>query len=284
MENKQTNPFINLITHICLSLAVLLVLIPIFWLIIVSLKDAGGLYSLTIDINKLSFDNYRNLFIKTDFLNWLKNSLIVCILSSTLALFFTTTAGYAFSRFQFPGKKRGLGAILIIQMFPAMMGMVALYKLLGVISNLTNGVIGFNIFGLILIYTGGGLPFNIWLVKGYVDSLPKELEESAYIDGATPWQAFSRVVFPLMSPILVVIGIFTFIGAYNDFLIPSIVLMDSSQYTMAVGLRSFISSNFSTNWTMFAAAAMLGATPILIIFLSLQKFLVKGLTKGAVKG
>lgn len=262
-----------------------IILMPIFWILLASLREVGNLFSgQSIYLKDLTFINYKNLIAKSDFFIWVKNSFIVCSVSTIIALCVTCMAGYAYSRFSFQGRKYGLMFMIIIQMFPAMMAMVALYNLLNFFDRLTCGVIGFNLLGLILIYTGGGIPFNTWLIKGYLDSLPKELEESAYIDGATEGQAFIKVILPLMGPIMAVIGIFTFIGAYNDFLIPSIVLQDSSQYTLAVGLRSFISERFGTNWTQFAAASVLGALPILIVFLALQRFLVEGLTKGALKG
>jgi ABC-type maltose transport system permease subunit len=271
--------------HIALIIITLVVLMPVFWIVLASLRDVGNLFSgSTINFRELSLINYMKLVKGSDFFLWVRNSFIVCTISTLLALCFTCTAGYAYSRFSFPGKKYSLMFMIVIQMFPAMMAMVALYNLLDVFDRVTGGIIGFNLVGLVLIYTGGGIPFNTWLIKGYLDSLPKDLEESAYIDGATKWQAFVKVILPLMGPIMAVIGIFTFIGAYNDFLIPSIVLQDSSQYTLAVGLRSFISGRFSTNWTQFAAASVLGALPILIVFLGLQRFLVEGLTKGALKG
>src|SRR5690606_20290043 len=118
----------------------------------------------------------------------------------------------------------------------------------------------------------------------YVDSLPIELEESAYLDGATPWQTFSQIVLPLMGPVLATVAVFNFIGPYSDFVFPSILLFDESQYTLAIGMQGFISGNFSANWSLFAASAVLGSLPILVVFFSLQKFLVQGLTQGAVKG
>lgn len=285
MNKKTGDTIAQTLTHAALIIITGIILMPVFWILIASLREVGNLFSgQSIHLKDLTFINYKSLIVKSDFFLWVKNSFIVCSISTIIALCLTCTAGYAYSRFNFAGKKYGLMFMIIIQMFPAMMAMVALYNLLNFFDTWTNGLIGFNLLGLILIYTGGGIPFNTWLIKGYLDSLPRELEESAYIDGATEWQTFIKVVLPLMGPIMAVIGIFTFIGAYNDFLIPSIVLQDSSQYTLAVGLRSFISERFGTNWTQFAAASVLGALPILIVFLALQRFLVEGLTKGALKG
>lgn len=286
MNKKTKNTISQAITHLVLIGVTVAVLMPVFWIVNASLQEVGNMFSgQSVDLGKMSLSNYLKLLTQSDFMLWIKNSFIVCSISTALCLTFTCIAGYAFSRFRFAGKKQGLMMMIIIQMFPATMAMVALYKLLNVFDMHTNGFIGFNLAGLILIYTGANIPFNMWLIKGYIDgSVPKELEESAYIDGATRWQTFTKIVLPIMGPIMAVIAIFTFIGAYNDFLIPSIVLQDSSQYTLAVGLRGFISGKFSMNWTQFAAASVMGSLPILIVFLGLQRFLVEGLTKGAVKG
>lgn len=219
------------------------------------------------------------------FLTWMANTLVLCVCSSLLALVVTVTAGYAFSRMRFAGRKWGLMTMIVIQMFPAAMAMVAIYKLLLCLSNITGGMVGLNtISGLVLVYAGGGIPFNTWIIKGYLDGLPKALEESAYIDGATQTQAFLKVILPLLMPILAVVTIFNFIGPYADFLFPSIVLTGETKFTLAVGMRSFIAGSFATNWSQFAAASIIGALPILVIFFSMQRFLVEGLTKGALKG
>jgi ABC-type maltose transport system permease subunit len=268
--------------QVFLMVSVVVILMPVLWVVLASLRESGTIFG--GGGGPLSLVNYRKLLAETHFLRWVGNSLLVCGTSSCLALCLATTAGYAFSRFRFYGRKYGLLTLIVLQMFPAMTAMWALYSLLDICYHKTGGYIGFNLLGLTLIYTGSGIPFNMWLIKGYLDSVPKELEESAYIDGASKWQTFTKVNLPLMGPVLVVVGILTFIGAYNDFLIPSIVLQDDSQYTLAVGLRSFISGRYDTSWTQFAAASLLGALPVLAIFMSLQRFLVEGLTKGAVKG
>ncbi len=282
MEQKP-HIAVRVVTHIVLITLTLIILTPVCWVLVASLEKGGNLYGGAAN-TPLTFSNYRALLAHSNFLLWVRNSLLVCTASSLLALCFATTAGYAFSRFRFVGRKYGLLTLIILQMFPAMMAMWAIYSMLNFLNSVTHGIIGFNLLGLTLIYAGGGIPFNIWLIKGYLDSIPRELEESAYVDGASRWQTFVQVTLPLMGPILVVVGVLTFIGAYNDFLIPSIVLLDDSQYTLAVGLRSFISGRYDTNWAQFAAASMLGALPVLALFLSLQRFLVEGLTKGSVKG
>lgn len=285
MKSSQgsSGAVVRTLLHVFLVTSVIVILMPVFWVVLASLRETGGLYG-GGEGAPLTLANYRRLLTETHFLRWVVNSLLVCGTSSCLALCLATTAGYAFARFRFVGRKYGMVTLIVLQMFPAMMAMWALYSLLNLVYHWTGGIIGFNLVGLTLVYTGSGIPFNMWLIKGYLDSVPKELEESAYIDGASRWTTFTRITLPLMGPVLVVVGILTFIGAYNDFLIPSILLLDDSQYTLAVGLRSFISGRYDTSWSQFAAASVLGAVPILAIFLSLQRFLVDGLTKGAVKG
>lgn len=237
-----------------------------------------------------TFENYDKLVNGTKFIIWMKNTLFLCVMCSFLGVLAAATSGYAFSRFRFKGRTTGLLVLVLLQMFPAAMAMVAIFNLLTFLSNASMSLTGFNLIGinsysgLILVYVGGSIPFNAWLIKSYIDSIPKELEESAYIDGCSPWRTFFTIIFPLMSPILIVVSIFNFITPYADFIFPSIVLMDESKYTLAVGMKAFILNNFSTNWSQFAAASVLGAIPILLIFFGLQKYLVEGLTKGAVKG
>jgi ABC-type maltose transport system permease subunit len=271
--------------HLGLWLGLVVVMFPVVCVAAASLRPGGSLFTQKLIPDQITFDNYHKLFTQTKFWTWMQNTLIVCCFSTALALFVTVTAGYAFSRMSFFGRKWGLATMIIIQMFPAAMAMVAIYKLLLFLSRMTGGLVGLNTLpGLILVYAGGGIPFNTWIIKGYLDGLPKELEESAYIDGATQTQTFVKIILPLMMPILAVVTIFNFIGPYADFLFPSIVMTGEDQFTLAVGMRAFISGSFSTNWSQFAAASIIGALPVMTIFFSFQKFLVEGLTKGALKG
>jgi ABC-type maltose transport system permease subunit len=285
MEEKNTITPAIIISHLVLIIMLLVILFPAAWVLSTSFSAVNTLQTTSLFPTEFTVNNYVKLIKETPFLTWMQNSLIICISSTLIALFLTTTAGYAFSRFKFAGRRFGLMSMIIAQMFPGMMAMVALFKLLNWLGFLTSGFIGLNtLTGLILIYAGGSIPFNTWMLKGYIDSIPKSIEESAYIDGASKWQTFTKIVFPLLGPMLVVVAIFSFILPYTDFLLPVILLQDPQKYTLAVGLRSLVSGQFTKNWTMFTAAATLGAIPIMVMFLSLQRFLVEGLTKGAVKG
>lgn len=264
--------------RLVLIFACILTLFPAIWLISASFSAGSSLYSGGIIPAKTTLSNYSNLFKDTDFLVWMKNSLIICTASSALALLMTTSMAYAFSRFRFPGKRFGLLFLVIIQMFPTIMSIVAIFRLLQMIHLIDSYL------GLVLIYAGSGVGFNTYLLKGYFDSLPKELDESAYIDGATSWQVFTRMILPLSSPMLAVVFLFNFIGFFQEYLIASIVLFSPKLRPVALGLRFYINGNYSQNWTGFAAASIIASIPILIIFFTLQRFLVEGLTKGALKG
>lgn len=198
-------------------------------------------------------------------------------------LFCSTTAAYSLSRFKFRGKESSLIFLMVMQMFPNMMAMVAFYFMLDFIGMYIPSLGIDTHGGLILIYLGG-TPFNIWLLKGYFDTLPKSIEESARMDGCTHFQAFRKIVLPLCTPMLAVIGLLTFISTFSDFILPSILLKSQDQMTFAVGIQIFISESFASRWGQFAAASILGALPISLLFFSIHRYIVDGLSQGGVKG
>lgn len=258
-------------------LFIALTLVPIFFVVTASLAKGTGFFQATLIPASVTFENYVSVLKNTDFLIWLKNSLIISSIVAVLQLIMTTTAAYAFSRMKFKFRKNGLMMLLILQMFPSMMTLPAIIGLaykLGFMDNLA---------ALILLLVGGSA-FNIWLLKGYIDGLPRELDEAAMVDGAGPFKIFWSMIIPLSRPMLIVIFLFTFIGTYSEFPLSSALLKDTSNYTLALGLQSFIRDKFSANWTQYSAAAVMASLPIVIIFMSFQKFLAKGLTAGSVKG
>jgi arabinogalactan oligomer/maltooligosaccharide transport system permease protein len=260
--------------------SIVVILFPIAAVVTASFTPGAAFYSTSLIPDHLTLEHYQNVFDpnKNDFLIWVRNSTIVCIGTATLAVMVVASAGYAFSRFRFYGRKYGLMSLLLIQMFPAQMSFVAFFYLLLKIHLLNT------LQGLILVFLGGGVPFNAWLFKGYVDSIPRDLEESAYVDGATRFQAFWKIILPLTRPMMAVIFIFQVINIYSDFILTNFLIQDPSKKTVAVGLQGFISNALSQNWTDFAAAAVLASIPILVVFLVVQRWLVSGLAAGAVKG
>jgi ABC-type maltose transport system permease subunit len=193
-------------------------------------------------------------------------------------------AAYAFSRFRFRGRQTMLKGILIINVFPGILALVSIFLMISQIGDIFPAF-GLNTHaGLILVYMGGSMGVNIWLMKGYLDTIPRDIDESAMVDGASQWQIFTRLILPLLRPILIVVGILSFIGTYGDFVLARILLKSADQYTLMVGLQIFTAGQFSQKWGAFAAGALIGAIPIMIIYLLLQDYIVGGLTQGAVKG
>ncbi len=276
----------TVIKVIILILASAFALYPVLIVIGASFDPRNTLVGGRIIPENPSLVNYTELFSgsQTPILRWLLNSIIVSSISTVIILFLTTLAAYSLSRFRFRGRRSTLLVTLVIQVFPTVAAMVAFYLLLDQLGNIIP-VLGLNTLGgLILLYCGGALGANAFLMKGYFDTIPRELDESAKVDGADEWTTFTRIILPLIRPILAVIGILSFIGTFNDFLLPRVFLRDANVYTLAVGLSTYIGNNFAVNWGIFAAGALIGAVPITIMFLLLQTQFISGLSQGAVKG
>ncbi|MGS4092349.1 sugar ABC transporter permease [Staphylococcus pseudintermedius] len=256
------------------------ILYPLLWTFGISLNPGTTLYGAKMIPDNATFANY--IYLLTDensqYLTWYKNTLLVASANALFSVIFVTLTSYAFSRYRFVGRKYGLITFLILQMFPVLMAMVAIYILLNTIDLLDS------LLGLTLVYIGGSIPMNAFLVKGYFDTIPKELDESAKIDGASHMRIFFQIMLPLAKPILAVVALFNFMGPFMDFILPKILLRSPEKYTLAVGLFNFINHQYANNFTVFAAGAIMIALPISIVFLFLQKYLVSGLTAGATKG
>nr|WP_188378280.1 sugar ABC transporter permease [Halobacillus andaensis] len=253
---------------------------PLLWTLGLSLNPGTSLYGSTMFPENWSFVHYKWLFFdpSSDYLLWYKNTLIVATITSICSVIVVSLIAYAFSRYKFIGRKNGIYTFLLLQMFPVLMAMVALYLLLNLVNLLDT------LTGLILIYIGGAIPLNVFLVKGYFDTLPRELDESAKIDGAGHFRIFFTIMLPLAKPILAVVALFNFMTPFMDFILPSIILRSPENFTLALGLFNFINEQFGNNFTRFAAGAILIAIPIATVFLYLQRYLISGLTSGATKG
>ncbi len=263
-------------------------LYPVLWIISAALSPTNSLTNQRLIPENASLANFQSLVNDPQhpFVLWMWNSIVVSSISAVITVALCALAAYSFSRFRYRGRRQGLLIILLVQLFPNMLAIVSLFLLLQQIGKIPGlEWLGLNTLGgLILIYCGGALGFNTWLMKGFFDSIPKDLDESAMIDGASPTQTFLNIILPLVRPILAVIAILSFIGTYSDFLIARVMIKSSEYYTLALGMTLFIRGQYTQQWGVFAAAAVMGAVPIVIVFMVLQKQLIGGLAAGAVKG
>lgn len=270
-------------------LAVVLVvfsIFPVLWIVSAAINPVNNLANQQLIPTNANFDNFRELVSNPifPFFTWMKNSLIISSVSTLLTVSLTTLAAFAFSRFRFKGRQGMLKSILLIQSFPNLLAIVALFTIIKQIGDVIPWL-GLNTHaGLILVYSGGAMGMNIWLMKGYMDTIPRDIDESAHVDGATDWEVFSKLILPLLRPILVVIAILSFIGTYGEFIIARTLLTQRETQTVMVGLQIFTAGQYTQNWGVFAAGALIAALPIMIIYLILQDQIVGGLTQGSVKG
>ncbi|UFN43157.1 sugar ABC transporter permease [Nocardioides okcheonensis] len=269
--------------HLVGVLAVVWALFPVSYLVSASLNPLGNVVTSTMIPRSFSLDNFTQLIDEQPFGTWYRNSIIVCICVVFVQLLFSTFAAYAFSRFRFKGRRGGLLALLLIQMFPQFLAAVALYLMFTEIGEVIPAVGLDTLPGYILMMCGGSLG-QVWLIKGFFDSIPMSLDEAAMIDGASHVQVFFRIILPLLQPILAVCGLLVFVGVMGEFLMASIFLRDEGNKTLATGLYGLIDADRSNNLGVFAAGSIMTAIPVVLLFLYLQKFIVGGITAGGVKG
>ena len=269
----------TLFIFLFLVLFTLATLYPALNIIGISLRtdDAFQSRSLALWTSESSFRSYVTLFLKTDFLTWMKNSFLVSFVVTLTGVVLASTSGYALSRFNFKGRRAVLSSLLMTQMFPATMLLLPFFILLAKLK-LINSYLG-----LIIIYSSTALPFCIWQMKGYYDTIPDALEEAARIDGCSRFSAFTKVILPVSAPALVITALFSFMASWSEYVVAAIVLQDPGLYTLPLGLKSFQAS-LSTQWGLYAAGAVVVSIPVMILFISLSRFLVSGLTVGSVKG
>jgi arabinogalactan oligomer/maltooligosaccharide transport system permease protein len=259
---------------------------PVLWMVSASLNPTGTLATQKLIPENAGWGNYRELLssVQFPFWRWLGNSIKIASITSVLSLSITTIAAYAFSRYRFRGRVTMLKGISLINVFPGLLALVATFLMISQIGDVLPPI-GLNTHAsLILVYLGGAMGINIWLMKGFLDTVPRDIDESAKVEGATDWQIFTKLILPLLRPILIVIGILNFITTYGEFVIARVLLKSTEQYTLMVGLQIFTGAQFAQRWGVFAAGALIGALPIMIIYLTLQDQIVGGLTQGAVKG
>jgi ABC-type maltose transport system permease subunit len=268
------------------AILIVFAIFPILWMISASFNPTGTLATQTLIPASAGVGNYRELLgsVQFPFWTWLGNSIKIASITSVVSVAITTIAAYAFSRFRFRGRVTMLKGILLINVFPGLLALVATFLMISQIGDILPAI-GLNTHtSLILVYLGGAMGVNIWLMKGFLDTVPRDIDESAMVEGATNWQIFTRLILPLLRPILIVIAILNYITTYGEFVLARVLLKNTEQYTLMVGLQIFTGAQFQQRWGVFAAGALMGALPIIIIYLALQDQIVGGLTQGAVKG
>lgn len=272
--------------HIVAWIAVAFAILPVLWVMSAAFTLDPTISSGSIIPQDPTLENFTTLLTNPDqpYVNWYVNTMLLAVLVAFFTVLIGAGAAYAFSRFRFRGRKVGLLFLLLVQMFPQFLALVAIYLIMAQVSDVFPGLGLDSLIGLGLVYLGGAMGINAWLIKGFFDTIPTEIDESAKVDGATHAQIFWGIILPLATPVLAVVGLLSVIFTINEFVIASALLQSPSRLTLAVGLQQFIGEKYSENWGPFAAGALLAAVPVVILFIFLQKFIVGGLTQGSVKG
>lgn len=272
--------------HILAISLVLFTAFPIYVVLVTSFDPTGGISSSSLLPVRFSFDNYILLFTdsRVPYMSWMINSLIIASATAITSVFIGAAAAFAFSRLRFKGRKVGLKSLLLIQVFPSFLSLSAIYVMMEQVFLVMPALGLGSIWGLYLIYIGGALGINAWLLKGFLDTIPLELDESARLDGASVPQVYWLIFFPLAAPVLAVTAVLSFIGTFNEFVLASLFLQDVEKRTVAVGLQQFVGGQYEQTWGPFAAGSIIASVPLVILFLSLQRFIIGGLTAGATKG
>jgi arabinogalactan oligomer/maltooligosaccharide transport system permease protein len=280
--------------HVVAICACLFALFPIAYVVSAAFNADQSLGGSSLVPRQVTFENFRAIFrtsqpagsefLPAHYLRWFLNSILIAGVTAVVTVILASLAAYAFSRFRFKGRRFGMLALLLIQMFPQLLAVVAIYLIILRVGDVFP-VIGLNKpTALIVIYLGGAMGVNTWLMKGFFDTIPSELDESARVDGATPAQIFWGIILPLATPVLAVIALISFISTVNEFVIASVILQTSDRQTLPLGLFQYIDQQFGKHWGPFAAGVMIAAIPAILLFTFLQRYIVQGLTAGAVKG
>jgi arabinogalactan oligomer/maltooligosaccharide transport system permease protein len=271
--------------HLVGIVMVVFAVFPLLYVLSASLNPAGSLVGSNALFQTVNVSNYIALFQNPDqpFGLWFVNTLVIGGVTALATVLLGALAAYAFSRMRFSGRRVGLLSLMLIQMFPQFLAVVAIFLLLSSIGDVFPALGLGSQLGLILVYLGGALGVNTYLMYGFFNTVPTSIDEAAKIDGASHAQIFFGIILRLVAPILAVVGLLSFIATTGEYVIASIVLTDPNTQTLAVGLYMFVSQQFSNNWSIFSAGAVLAALPVMVVFLLLQKYIVGGLTAGSVK-
>ncbi|WP_406057812.1 sugar ABC transporter permease [Streptomyces sp. NBC_01077] len=272
----RRSPFASVALHVTLIVASVIAVFPVLWVLLTSLKPAK--YAITTDFFKeTTLENYTNLLRDTPFLTWFGNSLLVAGLTTVVGVFISATTGYAVSRFRFPGKRGLMWTLLITQMFPVAVLIVPIYNIMASMGLLNQPA------GLVITYLTIAVPFCAWMMKGFFDTIPREIDESGYVDGLNPFGTFWRLILPLAKPGIAVTAFYSFITAWGEVAYASAFMVGDENLTLAGGLQKFV-NQYGAQWGPMAAASVLIAVPAALVFLVAQRHLVTGMSAGAVKG
>ena len=266
-------------SRVLIWLSIVFALFPIVSVVFASLGPGESFFHPSIWPERWTLENYANLFDKglgSEYLIWVKNTFIVAMSVAVVTTLITVLAAFGYSRMRFPGRRFALMVVFLLQMFPAAMSIPALFGVLAKVGGLDT------LWGLILVMCGTGA-FGIWLVKNYIDNIPRELDEAAMVDGATSRQIFLRIILPLAKPMIIVQFLWGFMSVINEYAISAVILKSGANYTLPLGLKTF-SNDFATKWGVFAAATLLSSVPVVILWMINQRWVQQGLTQGAIKG
>lgn len=261
-------------------------LFPLLYVVSASLNPNGTLTGSNQLFSAIGIDSYVRILSdpQNPYGTWFLNTLLIAVVTGAVTVFIGACAAYAFSRMRFAGRRVGLVTIVVVQMFPQLLAVVAIFLLMSTLGDWFPAI-GLNTHtGLILVYLGGALGVNTYLMYGFFNTIPKELDEAARIDGAGHARIFFTIILRLVAPILAVVGLLSFIGTVNEYVIASVILVDVDQQTLVVGLTKLVANPRYADWSAFSAGAVMAAIPVMILFLLLQRYIVGGLTAGATKG
>ena len=275
---RQTHIRLGL-TWLVIGFVSLLIIYPLVWTVGASLNPGNSLMSSSIISKNISLEHYAALFNgQVDYVTWYWNSMKISFFTMVLTLIFVSFTAYSFSRFRFVGRKNGLVLFLLLQMIPQFSALIAIFVLSQMLGLVNSHL------ALVLIYVGGMIPMNTYLMKGYIDAIPRDMDESARMDGAGHFRIFCEIIMPLSKPIIAVIALFSFTGPLGDFILSTTILRTPDQFTLPIGLYNLVSMKMGASYTTYAAGAVLISVPVALLFLWLQKFFVSGLTAGGSKG
>jgi len=279
--------------HVFLVVVVLVTIYPVLWVVTIAFSGNQSLSIADLPADPGAWDrlraivpwptrwsgaNFTSVMADQPFARWMFNSAVIAVATTLVGVFLYCTGAYAFSRFKFPGRRAGMMAFLVSQMFPGTLTLIPLYIIIVQWLQL-----GGTRFGLIIVYATTSIPFSVWMLKGYFDTIPKDLEEAPVIDAPAPGTIFWRIVMPLAKPAIAITALFSFMTAWNEFILAATFMSQQDMYTAPVGLKFFV-GGFQQQWGYFAAGSIIVSVPVVFLFLYLQKYLVSGLTAGSVKG